>query len=61
MIALLALSLLAAGCGKESTGEENLPKPISEAEVQKLSPEEQANIRRFQEMQRMNSGEGQVR
>lgn len=48
--------LLAAGCAKEDTGEANLPKPMSEAEIQKLSPEQQENIRNFQKLQEQNSG-----
>lgn len=51
---------LAAGCDQADTGERNLPKPMSEEEIQKLGPEQQENIRRFQEMQRQNSG-GQLR
>lgn len=54
-IVTIAVLLLVAGCDKEDTGESKLPKPMSEAEIQKLTPEQQANVRRFQEMQRQNS------
>jgi hypothetical protein len=59
VVALTAV-FIAAGCGSEDSGEANLPKPMEEAEIQKLGPEQQESIRKFQEMQRQNSN-GQVR
>ena len=55
---VLFASFLAAGCGKEDTGEANLPKPMPESEVQKLTPEQQENVRKFQELQKQNSQGG---
>ncbi len=57
---ILLCGILLAGCGKEDSGEANLPKPMSEADIQKLGPQEQENVRRFQEMQKQNSG-GSIR